>query len=330
MKKFVSILFLLSFLNSYALNYENYYSLGPDEEGYFYYVENGLLFKIVDPIEKGVYIVNSAEANLEAIFNGNLPDKAYRDFVANDDCPEDLDLTGVLMSGIFYCRVKLLGIGYGAFANCKNLKRLTLPTTIEEIADGAFYGCANLQYVGFLEVDRIGEEAFGGCTSIHTMSFKFNDSVEPHAFSNSSLKVVEFINSTGTLKPESFAGCPNLESVQLYRRVPVMEDAFDESLYTTGKLWTSYSIIEEARTAEGWKRFKNIDSYSQLGIEGVKTGTGIAYDGATVRSAGCEITLYHITGRKVSSSFESLSVEGVAPGVYIAVAGAETKKITVR
>jgi len=58
-------------------------------------------------------------------------------------------------------------IGAQAFYNCKNLKSVTLPSTIAQIEIEAFAGCEKLEKINFPEaLSLIGAGAFAGCNNL--------------------------------------------------------------------------------------------------------------------------------------------------------------------
>ena len=76
------------------------------------------------------------------------------------------------------------------FFNCKNLETISLPASIEEIAEEAFNGCSALSStLAFQSINTIREKAFQGCTSlrkIHISKSMFENpngvGIEDHAF----------------------------------------------------------------------------------------------------------------------------------------------------
>lgn len=58
-------------------------------------------------------------------------------------------------------------IAFSAFENCKELKTITIPSTITTIVSYAFYNCENLECIIPNSVKEIGERAFAGCKKIY-------------------------------------------------------------------------------------------------------------------------------------------------------------------
>lgn len=63
--------------------------------------------------------------------------------------------------------VDTLDNSIGGFANCTNLKKITIPKTIKSIGDAAFYNCFNLQSIEIPDgISEIGDYAFANCKNL--------------------------------------------------------------------------------------------------------------------------------------------------------------------
>jgi hypothetical protein len=63
-------------------------------------------------------------------------------------------------------------IGSYAFATCKNLKKLIIPASVEEIKDGAFANCESLEEVRFMgNMPKIGNDLFKNTMFVNVMYF---------------------------------------------------------------------------------------------------------------------------------------------------------------
>lgn len=90
-----------------------------------------------------------------------------------------------------------------AFYNCKTLRKVELPESIETIGAYAFYGCSNLESFTFTQsLKRIGQNAFENCTSLNEIDLSNIEYVGGFAFSSSS---VEIAHLPSTLS--SWGGC---------------------------------------------------------------------------------------------------------------------------
>ncbi|MEI6751947.1 MAG: leucine-rich repeat domain-containing protein [Paludibacter sp.] len=122
--------------------------------------------------------ISSALANLE---NSVFQDCTCPINVASDN-PNFSSVDGVLFdysqstiiyfppskTGNYDIPVSVSSIGYGAFANCKNLTSISIPTSIIAIGDYAFYNCSGLTGTFSIpnSVFAIGLYAFVGCNKI--------------------------------------------------------------------------------------------------------------------------------------------------------------------
>ena len=63
-------------------------------------------------------------------------------------------------------------IGFGAFCNCRDLKSVVCPSSIEEISAGAFYNCTSLTSVSLPSQARyVGDFAFAHCYSLSELKY---------------------------------------------------------------------------------------------------------------------------------------------------------------
>lgn len=75
--------------------------------------------------------------------------------------------TNVVVISPTYNDLPVREIADSAFADCKDLERITLTDTITTIGDDAFSGCGNLTGIMLYEsVTSIGDNAFGGCDNL--------------------------------------------------------------------------------------------------------------------------------------------------------------------
>lgn len=110
------------------------------------------------------------------------------------------------------------------FADCKNLKRVTLSPMIERVADKMFIGCTSLEEVVIPNgVKIIGERAFGGCTSLENIILPTTlTKIERSAFNSAGLKEVIIPYGTKLISTSAFARCENLEALYIPDSVDTM------------------------------------------------------------------------------------------------------------
>ena len=69
-------------------------------------------------------------------------------------------------------------IGARAFANCKNITRISIPSSVKSIGERAFYNCQNVTYIYIpSSVTSIGDSAFTRCNSLDRIAVS-NDNTE--------------------------------------------------------------------------------------------------------------------------------------------------------
>ena len=103
-----------------------------------------------------------------------------------------------------------------AFYLCKNLKKVTLPSTLEWIQDWAFAGCESLETVRIPDsVTQISIRAFSDCKNLFSLTLGAGvELIEESAFENcTSLGYVKFPKSLRLLANDAFAGCTALTNI---------------------------------------------------------------------------------------------------------------------
>lgn len=82
-----------------------------------------------------------------------------------------------------------------------NIKKLVLPSTVEQIAPYAFFNCKNLETVVLsTSLTKMTLGTFNGCDNLKTVTFLSKNQV--------------VASSTTAYQP--FSRCPNLESIYVY------------------------------------------------------------------------------------------------------------------
>jgi len=105
-----------------------------------------------------------------------------------------------------------------AFDGCRSLKRINIPSTVEEIGEQAFDYCVKLDGITLPEgLQRLGEEAFSSCESLQRINIPSNiERIERGVFLFcSSLSEVVLLEGLEVIGKDAFSGCKSLESVTL-------------------------------------------------------------------------------------------------------------------
>ena len=110
-------------------------------------------------------------------------------------------------------------IGKYTFKECANITSISIPTTLKEIGDYAFYGCTNLEGdLGFVKnLTQIGECAFYNCSKlIGEMTFSSEIKIVPsNAFVNVGIRKLILPPTINELKSSAFSNCNNMQELVL-------------------------------------------------------------------------------------------------------------------
>ena len=116
---------------------------------------------------------------------------------------------------------KLTSIPEGAFAYCKNLKTIKLPSTITSIGDEAFYNCQSLTNIEGLDkcnLKSIGSAAFSNCKELENLDFSQSTftNVPSKAFHGcSALAKITLPNTLTTIGGYAFYACYGIPQLDL-------------------------------------------------------------------------------------------------------------------
>lgn len=118
-------------------------------------------------------------------------------------------------------KITVIGIDNSSFADCDNLKKVTIPNTVIIIGKRAFQNCSSLTNVTIPNsVIGIGHHAFENCTGLTTLY------------------------SLNPIPPEMQD-----------------KNCFDNEHYETLKVFVPRSALAKYKQAEGWKNFKKLQAF---------------------------------------------------------------------
>lgn len=122
-------------------------------------------------------------------------------------------------------------IGMGAFNNVRNtLTEVTLPPTLDEIEDSAFFQCSSLTEITIPEgVTKIGTNAFYGCSQLTSITIPSTIKNMDAAFpSNPKLSQVTLTNGIYRISSSAFKDCTGLTEIKVPTSVyEICSDAFN-------------------------------------------------------------------------------------------------------
>lgn len=118
----------------------------------------------------------------------------------------------------------IFSIGRYAFSGCKNLKKISIPVSVEIIGLAAFSGSGIESIHLPANLKTISSAAFSGCTNLKSVEFPAGlTKIENMAFEKSGLIRMELPDTVTTMGSGVFSECPNLEFVKLPRNLEVIE-----------------------------------------------------------------------------------------------------------
>ncbi len=177
-----------------------------------------------------------------------------------------------------------------AFAGCKNVTSINLPSTLTAIPAEGFYKCTTLRTINIpANVTEIGEYAFYGCTALTGINIPAGvRSIGSKSFYNCTSMTTLVLNSSSTeIRSYAFAGCSRLSSVTLPGNgANVGNMSFNGTPWLNAKIDAIAIEVTRGCTTEREKALalhdwlvNNTDydtSYTHYGAEGVLFhGTGV-------------------------------------------------------
>ena len=148
-----------------------------------------------------------------------------------------------------------------AFADCENLRSVSLPNTITEIRDGAFEGCTSLTKIVIPNsVLRLWSRAFKDASSLSSVTIGNSvEEIPDEAFAGcTSLKSITFPKNIKKIYRDALEGCTGLEKV-----------SFD-CVVEIGELLRGNKSLREVVLAEGYKEIKGRTFEKCTALEYVK------------------------------------------------------------
>ena len=153
-------------------------------------------------------------------------------------------------------------IGAYAFANLTALEEIVLPSTLEAIEYGAFYGCSSLQKITFSNGNNlkiISQSAFEGCDLQETVDLSAICVISNYAFAgNQNLKGIVTSETLLSIGEYAFAGCKSLESVT----ITASKVKYGPYTFTACEALTSFYVNASVLPEGMFYQCKNLQSIS--------------------------------------------------------------------
>lgn len=245
---------------------------------------NGVVYRITDT---GVAVNNLAKDNNlngivyvpEEVQYGSTTYKVTGiDYFGNKDIRE-ISLPGTIKN-----------IADWTFQNCNNLQTVKLGEGISYVSDGMFNYCTALKHVSLPNsLQNIGSLAFGACTSLKSLQLpKALESLGNSAFSGcESLSNIELPESLQTIGNLCFNGCDNLSTIKVSPANPYFSTDGkaifnkDKTVLYTAIPVTSYNIPSTVRELRYYAFSDQKDMTSITLPEGLVSISSYAFSGCS-------------------------------------------------
>ncbi|MDR2446779.1 MAG: leucine-rich repeat protein [Treponema sp.] len=159
-----------------------------------------------------------------------------------------------------------------AFADCKNLASITLPSSVTTIGTWAFSGCGKLASVVIpSSVTSIGERAFSGCGKLASITLPSSViTIGEMAFANCDrLTSITIPSSMTVIGQSAFADCKSLKSIT----IPSSVLSIGEMAFAGCKSLTSITIPSSV-TSIGERAFANCGKLTGITLPSSVTSIG--------------------------------------------------------
>lgn len=157
-------------------------------------------------------------------------------------------------------------IGMGAFNS--TLEEVTLPPTLDEIEDSAFFKCSSLTEITIPEgVTKIGTNAFYGCSQLTSITIPSTIKNMDTAFSgNTALSQVTLTNGIPKISSHAFERCTELREI----KVPISVDEICSDAFNGCTGLTSVTL-EKGINIINRNAFKDCTELNDVKYNGYKT-----------------------------------------------------------
>lgn len=192
------------------------------------------------------------------------------------------ELTSITLPSTLYT------INYDAFGYSKQLKEIDIPSSVKTLGEYVFDHCTSLTRVSLPSMTSLPRYFFSNCTALPTVDLPSKlQSIEDYAFTNctalSNIVLPDGLQTIGnyafnkcnkitniklpagmqTIGENAFKGCDNLNKVvcKMQNPIPLPDNAFTDNVYNNAVLMVPYGALALYKSANGWKKFKNIIGY---------------------------------------------------------------------
>lgn len=159
---------------------------------------------------------------------------------------------------------KVTAIGEYAFYMCKNLTKVTMPTTVLAIEGCAFEKCTGLTSIEIPNsVTSLGIDAFSSCSGLRSVEIPNSvKTIGGLAFYKCTAMTSATIGSGVTnIESKAFGNCTSLATITCMANVPPVmsnKDCFDTNTYNTANLYVPKRSLNTYKSADWWRLFTTV------------------------------------------------------------------------
>lgn len=176
--------------------------------------------------------------------DGNTVDVKYKDAFGKANFVSNIYKDG---KGVITFDGPMQYIGDYAFAVCKNLKTITIPSNATHIGNYAFTDCKSLIECNMGSIQKIGSHAFDGCSAMTHLSLpeSLTEAGSAAFFSCSGLKSIHIPGSLQVISDEMFKNCSFVTEITISEGVEeIGKDAFNGCQTTEINLPSTITTIK--------------------------------------------------------------------------------------
>lgn len=219
-------------------------------------------------------------------------------------------------------------IDVDTFYQCKSLKSIEIPETVQTIGNYAFEYCSSLKEVVLPDsVKSIGTYSFAYCSSLESVTFPNNDSftaIANYSFGEcTSLKEVVIPDTVKTAGQNTFKNCKSLESITLSSQMTKLDNSFlsgttslksidFKNITEIGNNTFENSGLEELEFNELIKKIGN-NAFANIQITEIVIPDTITYMGSNMFKGCKKLERAQVLAYKGIPGTTTTAVEGVLP-----------------
>ena len=209
---------------------------------------------------------------------------------------------------------------------CHTVRKMSIPSSVTEIGNYAFYGCTNLTSIELPSgVTWLGYAAFGNCTNLSSItlpsgvknigSYTFQnckslasvtlpsgvERIKYSAFNGcESLRSITLPSNVKEIGSNAFSGCKGLTSIYAFMEKPckIQETAFESETKINATLYVPKGSLLDYWDDNQWKKFMNIEEFDATSIGSLNTNANDIQ----------EVSRYSDNGQRLNTPAKGLNI----------------------